>query len=215
MRKFIFVFIIPALIFTNLLYGQPWKKLFIDLSKKEIRLYSEIEESFTKYIVSKLFQTTLGLELYDLKFENRNKISINKKPLTEEQRKVDPEGGAMEITILESESNATTSLYAQIGKDDRKVISVGSKPILVVRNIVYRSPEKFVATITVDTKKPGPVDLITVETDLSESRLYVENNKSVWFLKFFAIFVLWGAFLLFVKKLFNFWPERSSTETPQ
>ncbi|MDP3727615.1 MAG: GrpB family protein [bacterium] len=203
---FIVIFLIPSFLLTTFIFGHPWKKIFIDQDSaiNGLALYSTINSEFSKYFIGKLLQTSLSLDRYDLWLKNRNIIRINGQQLSQEELALDPEGGAMEITVLEEERKATSTLYAQVGRDDFEIINVGSRPIIRLEKIVYRRPEKFPVPIVIDTTQEGGTVEIHGRIDDAASQIYVQNNLEAWLLKYFAIFVLCSAAILYLKKLFTF-----------
>ncbi|MEK7629428.1 MAG: hypothetical protein AAB394_02780 [Patescibacteria group bacterium] len=201
----IFVFIIPSLIFTTILFGSPWKKISLDLNRdgKEISINNEVNNQFSKYFIGKLFQTSLNLDRYDLLLENRNKVLVNNKVLSKEDLSLDPEGGAMSVDIFEKETKATSTLYAKIGDNDSRTINVESEPIVKITSIIYRYPEKVpLQNIFFDIKKnKAPINM---QTNTQDSHFYIKNNIEAWSLKFIGIFILFSAAILYLKKLYTF-----------
>ncbi len=204
---FMLVFLIVPLLVTIFLYGSIFKKQEIDIidKDKEYRLYPEISTEFTKYLVGRLFQTSLGLEWYDVCLENNNKIFINGEELTEDERALDPEGGAMEITISELETNASSTLYAKIGIRACNPINVGSNPVIKFEQLISRRPEVFPVKMIVDTSATTTTkEDIKGTIDLNDSRAYIKNNFSAWMLKYFAIITVWSIIIFSIKKLLRF-----------
>lgn len=205
---FIIIFFIPASFYTSYLYGLPWKKAYIDIndtSKSEYSISPKISDEFVKNFLGRIFQTSLSLDWYDICLINKNKISINNEQAkTKDLLKSDPEAGAMELIITDlNEPKTTSSLYTKLDKPKEcTTLSLDTKPTIKLVELTRRRPEKFNATVKVSTDS----ETVKIEMvfDSKESYAYIKNNFWAWALKFLAIFGLWAAFILFIKKLLEF-----------
>jgi len=121
--------------------------------------------------------------------------------LTLEERKLDEEGGAMKIVVSDLENQSSSTLYAKISGDDCKTINTINQPVLGLSEFTLRFPEKF--PIVIDTSKNNGTSSLP-EIIPGKSTVYIKNNFWAWILKFGVIFGIWGLFILFIEKLFDF-----------
>ena len=207
----VIIFAFPAFIFTTYLYSLPTKSVIInisDTSKNEYFVYSssDVSDNFTETFFSKVFQTSLSLDWYDVCLVNRNKFFVNGiESDSTTLLKDDPEAGALELNLISGELHATSTFYTKLNTKICKTLSLGSKPMILLQNLSFRRPEKFKALVEITTKDNnvnlGPIEMTI---DMVNSYGYIQNNILAWTLKFLAILGLWSAFVLFLKKLLKF-----------
>ncbi len=199
---FLLIFLLIPTFITIYLFGSPLKRQNIPIFNFEGKDYplTVNEKLFARDFLSRLFKTKIGLEQHDLCLQNRNSISINGRVLNRKERELDPEGGALQLIIIESsQPPATTSLYAKIGENDCKTINVGEKPILKLQQTTFRRPEKYPATIVVGGNATS--SSITGTLHMTNSKSFVQTNRLAWLLKLLGIMTIWSAFVVAIRKL--------------
>jgi len=205
----VIIFVAPAFFMTAYLYNFPFKKVPIDInnfSKKEYFIFSKVDDQIIRTFFGKIFQTSLSLDWYDFCLINKNNIFINGKPFDfEEMKEMDSEAGAMELVFTSNEPKATSSFYVPLNNQSCRTLSLGTEPSIELKELSLRRPEKFSASISVETSEKG-INLgpIEIKLDSNRSSAYIKNNFLAWILKFFVIFISWSAFILFLKRLLEF-----------